>query len=1062
MSYLLPDFVDNDTHTLSEVLTRTQSEYDQQRLDIATGYFAPKVWELVGQTFSHLEQFRLLLGEEPAIEYGGITSLDLRAYYRHKIADDLAALAFDKNHLRLVDALLDFLQRERVEVRLFDGPFLHAKAYIFDRVSFVGSSNFTPSGLTRNSELMLTSIQQSIADALRSWFENKWADSSEYKQELIATLEASKFGSKPYTPYEVFIKALYEYFKDRINLEQNQSATVDLARFQEEGKVEAIRLLDKWGGVLVADAVGLGKTFIGLSLLEHELLLKRSKGRVLRGLIICPAQLRELVWDAKIDEYGIPVAKIISQEELGRADFNWKPFTNVDVVLVDESHNFRNPETNRYRNLIRIISSGRSKRVILMSATPVNNTLIDLYTQLALLARGDDRFYREAGISNLRQYIKAVMDGGLEIFDLLEVTTIRRSRADIRRRQDDGEAVFINGKPVRFPDRQLHRIEYDLDGTYQGFYNAITRSIEKLHLVSYNLAQFARKATKENQEARTRNTAIIALMKMLYLKRLESSSAAFQESILRQMRFQEKFLALLQKGKLLDSHRYRKILAIEADEEAPDRLDQVLEELPAVDPTEYNMTKIEAEVEEDVVLLQEVAAHVQQALSASQSHGGDSKLQELRSRLQGELKGQKVLIFTSFADTARYIYQQLTCDQETAAHPEIGLITGETKAAERKAIIEHFAPNANRRPDQEGGMFRKVGMQELQVLISTDVLSEGQNLQDAGVIINYDLHWNPVRLIQRAGRVDRIGSAFEKIHLYNFFPEDELENLLQLVSRLTERISQIDKTVGLDASVLGEVISVQSLEQLRKLHHNDQQLLTDLERQSELVSTEDMKFPLLSYMQQIGKSAVEDIPLGIHSGKIYRSHEGKSGYFLAFCALDRHFWRFYPDGSATPETQVRRIFPMIACAREEGRKNPGVVPYELIEQATADILLSLQGELARVRSKPPMTKTTQKLYSWLNRPSLWGENTGLASEQLDKLNAVLNSVSLKPFERDHAFKSLVKTYEESNNFSQFVSDLDVFFVENGLYQESNQDQHTVQAIKEEDLKLVCFERLLVE
>lgn len=158
-------------------------------------------------------------------------------------------------------------------------------------------------------------------------------------------------------------------------------------------------------GGLVADAVGLGKTYIGLSLLERELLTKRKRGRIPRGLIICPAQLRDLVWRPRLAEYGIPVVDVLSQEEIGRADFDWKRYRDLDVVVVDESHDFRNPNTNRYRNLMKLLTGGRRKRVILMTATPVNNSLYDFYYQLLLLARGEEHFYRQMGINNLRSYV---------------------------------------------------------------------------------------------------------------------------------------------------------------------------------------------------------------------------------------------------------------------------------------------------------------------------------------------------------------------------------------------------------------------------------------------------------------------------------------------------------------------------------------------------------------------------------------------------------------------------------------------------------------------------------
>jgi len=1073
MSYIPPDILDNhnSASSLAHALNQTVTAIGQRRLDVATGYFAPEVWRLVGASFAELGAMRMLLGEQPEVPYANDATTDLRRYFRRTIASDLAQLDLDPAHTRLVDSLIAFLERDATAVRLFSGPFLHAKAYIFERVSFVGSSNFTPAGLTRNSELTLSSTNQGTANELRQWFEGKWATSEDYKPDLIAALRESKFGSKPYRPFDVFIKALYEYFKDRIALEPEQAVTVDLARFQEEGKLEATRLLDRWGGVLIADAVGLGKTYIGLSLLERELIHKRRRGHTPRGLLICPAQLRDLVWRPRLAEYGIPVVDILSQEEIGRESFDWKRYSHVDVVLVDESHNFRNPNTNRYRTLSKIISGGRRKRVILMTATPVNNTLFDLYYQLLLLARGDDHFYRSMGIANLRNYFKAALDGGVEIFDLLEATTVRRSRNDIRRREQAGEEIIVNGKRIHFPERRLERITYDLDGAYQGFYGAIVTGIERLNLVAYNLAAYAHAQSRENQQSRQRNEALIALLKMLYLKRLESSAAAFEVSMERQASFQERFLATLQQGRLLDAAGYRKLLAVEADDadtEAPERVEETLAALQPVTADAYDMQTIAACVQEDITTLREITDRVRHAREQSErgeqadGQSGDDKLRQLKTLLAGALKGQKALVFTSYHDTARFIARQLTGDEgwrQRTGQPVVGLITGETKADERQRIVERFAPNANRPAQEEGGLFWQPPGPEIQLLISTDVLAEGQNLQDAGVIINYDLHWNPVRLIQRAGRVDRIGSEFSHIALYNVFPEDELESLLGLVRRLAVRIAQIDHSVGLDASVLGEAISERSLDQLRQLHRNDQAVLADLERQAELISTEDMKSPLMAYIQQIGEGQLADLPMGIHSGKGYRARDARPGWFVAFTARDRHFWRFYPDDGGEPERRIRAIYPMIACASAEERTPPGPIPYELLERATHETLTALRGEQTHARTTAPMRGVAMKLYHWLNRPSLWDANHQLDPEQLRRFNAVLVGTPLAPFEKDHALKRLVKAYEQEGAFTQLVDDLDAFFTENGLYQGANADVATLEAIKDEELRLVCFERL---
>ena|GEM_PF-2686075 len=310
--------------------------------------------------------------------------------------------------------------------------------------------------------------------------------------------------------------------------------------------------------------------------------------------------------------------------------------------------------------------------------------------------------------------------------------------------------------------------------------------------------------------------------------------------------------------------------------------------------------------------------------------------------------------------------------------------------------------------------------------------------------------------------MDRIGSTFRQIQIYNVFPETDLEELLGLVRRLSERIAQIDHSVGLDASVLGEVISGRSLEQLRRLHNNDQQVLSELEEQAELVSTEDMKFPLVSYIQQIGESVVADIPLGIHSGKRLRARDAHPGTFLAFRAGERHFWRFYPDDGSAPETHIRAIYTMIACGRDEARILPGKPPYDLIERATQDILATLRGQQAQAKTRPPMPRVVQTLYGWINRPTLWTGNAVLDPELNERMNTVFAEVALRPFERDASFKKLMREYEASGNFIQLIVDLDTFFTENSLYQESETDFITAEAIKAEDLQLVCYETLMPE
>ncbi|MDZ4720030.1 MAG: helicase-related protein [Roseiflexaceae bacterium] len=1070
--FIPPDFIDNNQHKLSSVLSQLITEMAQTEAAIASGYFEPNVWKLVGPALQRLQRFRLLLGRQPEIVLPQNDLVDLRRYYQQKLQGDLEHLQYNATHAQIIEELIAFLCRESVQVRLFNRTFLHAKAYIFPHYAIVGSSNFTPSGLSNNAELDLVNSMQAVArDLLHNWFEPKWVQSIDYKPDLIATLEASKFGNRPWTPYDVFMKTLYEYFRGRLTPEDEGTSGLELAEFQREGLHEAIRLLDRYDGVLVADAVGLGKTFIGLGLLEHYLIGQRRRGNIPRGLIICPAQLRTTVWEPKLRDYQI-AATVLSMEEIGRQDFPWKEYRNVDFVLIDESHNFRNSATTRYRNLFRLLAAGkRHKRVALLTATPINNTIWDLYHQIMLLTRGQEDYYRDIGIGNLRSFFARVDKGNSELFDLLEATTVRRSRRDVQRRQQAGERVLINGLEVRFPERILGTITYDLDGTYAGFYSSIAHDIERLTLVSYNIEQFKR----SNQEQTTidRNSAIIGILKTLFLKRLESSIASFESTLRRQQQFQRMFYeTLIKRGRLLDSATYRRISALLGSSEDGDIGDEginnslatLLGSLPTARAQDYDVAELERKLEADLTIFNGMIERIEIIRHRAQSGAvHDDKLEQLKRALQtAPLLGKKLLIFSYYEETARYLHDQLCQDQAwlgTVGNPSIALLTGRHDAAQRKAVIQRFAPQAN----------NAIGINNtIDILISTDVLSEGQNLQDAGALINYDLHWNPVRMIQRAGRIDRIGSPHPILRIYNCFPEDELEQLLGLVGRLQSRIAAIGRNLGNDASILGEVVNEKSLDDLRRLRMRDQTILAKLEDEEEaLFSGDDMRLPLIAYIQQIGESVISEIPMGIHSG---RGNQQLDGIFFAFRSHDRYFWRFYEtmDGALkTPAISDRRqLFQMLACPPSEPRMVPHHTIWTYLEQATRHVLTDIQRQQGTQRLRPPMAGTNLKLYHALavdngrlinTKGRAIGDNPE-RQQLIQQLMAMLQSTPLRPFERDSELRRLQQTYQETNDLDTLIADLDTFAVEHELYSDvATERPSTFAGITAEDVELVCYE-----
>ena len=1083
MPYFPPDYIDNttDDRKLVTVLTNLITTWEQHELDIASGFFEPKVWELLSDPLSLLTAFRLLLGRPPELVNPDADdgAIDLRQFYRERLRQDLERLPLQRGYAQMVDELTTFLAQETVQVRHYTGgAFLHGKAYLMPNVGIVGSSNFTPSGMTRKAELNLVQQNNAVISDLRdNWFEMMWGASDDQKADLIAALQESKFGSAPWTPHDVFIKVLYEYFKDRI-LDEGLEARlgVELASFQQEGLREAIRLIDRHGGVIVSDAVGLGKTYIGMSLLEHYVLGKRKKGHIPKGLVICPAQLRDLVWEPKLDEYGIK-AEVVSQEVISREVFDWKRYNQYDVILIDESHNFRNTATNRYQNLMKMMSTGkRDTIVILLTATPINNSIWDLYNQVSIITRDQDTFFREYGIRNLRGFFREVEEGGADIFALLEQVMVRRSRVDVKKRLEAGEEIRLPGKGlIHFPERTLHSIRYNLRHTYEGLYDKIVALIENLALISYNIEQY-RKADeiededekKEVDRVRQRSNALIGILKTLYLKRLESSLTAFAVSIRRQQAFQERFYNLLiHEERLLDSKTYRKMIVMESDVEdggRDDDIERLIAALPEADIRDYDLRAIRRELERDMKALDKILDLIEITEQLQDETQRDAKLHEVKQVLGGELANQKVLIFSYYRDTAQYLYDALTSDTgwQGGWHrpPVIAVIHGET-SANRENLVKRFAPKAN----VVDGEMSPITEQspEIDILISTDVLSEGQNLQDAGIIMNYDLHWTPIRMIQRAGRIDRLGTDFEQLHIYNCFPEMGLESLLGLVERLQDRIRDIDRTVGLDASVLGEVVSTRSLDQLRRLQGNDQSLMDELEQEIELVSTDEMKFPLMLYLQQQGLSKVRSIPIGIGSGLGANPHR-PAGIFFAFQSGDRHFWRVYTHDEIIHDK--RRIFRYIAVDPTELRQLPADFDiFDALDRATQDVLKEINKAIRGNRVPRKLGKINRELLIPLQQASLLPVETGtttestLADEEIrQQVQRVVQNISLDAgFKRDKRLKQIRQDYQSHQNQRLLVEQLHLFFIDNELYRDVPVEQSTLEQVHEESLQLVAWE-----
>jgi PLD-like domain len=500
----IPFVIDNQQHRMSDVLNTLLAQHKGCSLDIATAYFNVGGWQLLRENLKGVGTFRLLLGDEPEIG-ADIGLREAGAKPVRGLIRELSEATFSETTLRLVEELIAFLHRDRVQIRLYTKSFLHAKSYqfyadsSFTRIgplaAIVGSSNFTRAGLLTNKELnfvhranltqeemaidrvmgimdesdleQLSEMregQRAIAadvpgllalDELSKWFKQQWREARDFKEELIELINASKFGRKEYTPYQVYMKAIFDYFRDDLETEQGTAATrsaVELSEFQEDAVKKARKILARYDGVMVADSVGLGKTWIGKKLLEDYAYHRRYK-----AVVICPAALQKM-WHEELLSAGI-AAIIVSQETLGRDGYDISEVADADILLIDESHNFRNHTTGRYENLERVLAANKRrgalseerKKLILLTATPINNTIMDLYNQINLFTGGDRSYFAAAGIGDLQRYFIAArrlgrqQESGVALFNLLEEVVIRRTRPFIQKAYPN---ATIKGQPV--------------------------------------------------------------------------------------------------------------------------------------------------------------------------------------------------------------------------------------------------------------------------------------------------------------------------------------------------------------------------------------------------------------------------------------------------------------------------------------------------------------------------------------------------------------------------------------------------------------------------------------
>ncbi|MBW2003415.1 MAG: DEAD/DEAH box helicase family protein [Deltaproteobacteria bacterium] len=1053
------EIIDNsEGNKLISFLNSVLTENPKTGFDVASAFFNIQAFAMIKDNLGGVEHFRLLLGKAPEIN----NEVTLGHILLQEVRKEVEGLDLSKDSELIVKEFIKFLNKKNVEVRLFE-KFLHGKTYIFNDLVVIGSSNFTAAGLTRYGELNTWGRESQAVYTRKEWFEKFWDESRPFKDELISLLEDSRFGSKEYSPYEIYIKSLYELQKDEMKEEEKKESAqkglpetkVNLAEFQDDAISRVHTRLKKYRSVLIADSVGLGKTWIAKKVLEKIGYYERKN-----ILIVCPAQLREM-WSRELKKIDVK-ENILSQEDLASKDFIKKAqrvvggnLTSVELVVVDESHNFRNPLSNRWENFFTLMHENIAKKgnrpyILFMTATPINNTIWDLYWQVMLLTLMDKSTFVKENIPDLFKFFKEVdkRQNPALLNDLLNEVSIRRTRAYIK--DNYPEAYILRELPggevkeqkVIFPDRILENISYELDKTYQGMYKEISDVItHKLTMAYYKILEYKKteKLTTDEQLILGRMIAIGGIFRTILLKRLESSVEAFRKSVLSHLKFLDRLKKYIRKGKLLTKESFRKYL-LQMDEELEE--EQIIDVLDDFKAKDYRVDELIKDVDKDMKLLVEITRKVSQI---KPEH--DAKLKVLMKKLIELSKDSQVVLFTYYADTLDYIFKQIKASKDFSKL-KIEAISSSGKTHKDPKVRERIKDDfINKKID---------------ILMSTDVLSEGQNLQSAKYLINYDLHWNPTRMIQRAGRIDRIGSPYKKIFVYNFFPEDELEALLRLVSILQEKIINIDKSVGLDQTILGEEIHPKVFGIIRRIREKDGSVFDDLE-QDVYGGGERFYQPLKDFLKNRAIEDLEKIPLGVHSGL---KKEKISGIFLYYkYREDFHFWYVYDLASNSLIKNKTEIIDFISCPPSEKRVIPDF--FEKVYEINREILEDIE----RTYKEIELSKTQDSALKELTRERSSKFIKSMITEielQIDEyLTEFPEDDSIEKFWEPtktkllsipytkHRLKELRhfwKEYKKKGDWKGLIKELSGFLIEKGLHKKS-----PVEPYDSSKLKLVAID-----